>query len=134
MYVVRKPKTFHAIHITPHNAANLLSVILTQPLPRKIRHRTRTVEIPIPRLRWQDAIRHPRLPIPLRRRLRRPRPVKPTPGTFITRHLRLRIHHEPRFVCIVVGRWVGVGGGAGAGVRFGRAMGGENGDGAIGGV
>ena len=60
------------------------SIILTQPLPRKIRHRTRTIEIPIPSLRRQNTIRHTGLPIPLRGRLRRPRPIKPAPGAFET--------------------------------------------------
>lgn len=110
------------------------SIILTQPLPRKIRHRARTIEISIPRLGRQDTIRHARLPIPLRRRLRRPRPVEPTPGALVTRHLRLGVHHEPGFVRVGVGRWVGVGGGAGAGGGFRGAVGGDDGDGAVVGV
>ena len=64
--------------------STLLSIILTQPLPRKIRHRTRTIEIPIPSLRRQNAIRHARLPIPLRRRFRRPGPIEPPPSAFVT--------------------------------------------------
>ena len=99
------------------------SIILTQSLSRKIRHRSRAIEIPIPRLRWQNPIRHARLPVPLRRRLRRPRPIKPSPCTFETRHLCLSIHHEPRFVRVGVRRRVGIGGGAGAGGGFRGAVG-----------
>ena len=102
---------------------NLQSIILTQPLSRKIRHRSRAIEIPIPRLRRQNPVRHARLPIPLRRRLRRPRPIEPSPGTFETRHLCLGIHHEPIFVRVGVRRWVRVGGGAGAGRGFRGAVG-----------
>ena len=101
----------------------IFSIILTQPLARKIRHRSRAIEIPIPRLRRQNPIRHARLPVPLRRRLRRPRPIEPSPCTFETRHLRLGIHHEPRFVRVGVRRRVGVGGGAGAGRGFRGAVG-----------
>ena len=48
--------------------------------------------------------------------------------------MRLRVHHEPRFVRVGVGRWIRVGGGARARGGFGRAVGGENGDGAVSGV
>ena len=102
---------------------NLRSIILAQSLPRKVRHRSRTIEVSIPRLRRQNSIRHTRLPIPLRRRLRRPRPIEPPPRTFETRHLCLCIHHEPRFVRVGVRRRVGVGGGAGAGRGFRGAVG-----------
>lgn len=105
-------------------------IILTQ--PTKTRQITRTIKIPIPRLRRQNPIPHPRLPIPLRRALRRPRPIKPPPRRLITAHLRLRIGHEPFFVGVGVGGWVGVGEGAGTGGGFGGAGGSEDGGGAVG--
>ena len=117
-----------------HERLAMPSIIFTQTLPRKIRHRSRTIEIPIPRLRRQNSIRHAGLPIPLRRGFRRPRPVKPAPRAFETRHLRLRVHHEPGFVGVGVGRWIGVGGRAGAGGGFGGAIGGKDGDSAVRGV
>ena len=121
---------FHQGKIPPHQP----SIILTQPQPLEIRHRTRAVEIPIPRLRRQDAGRHAGLPIPLRRRLGRPGPVEPAPGGLEAGHLRLGVHQEPGLVGVGIGGRVGVGGGAGAGGGFGGAVGGEDGDGAVGGV
>ena len=47
--------------------------------------------------------------------------------------MRLRVHHEPGFVRVGVGRRVGVGGGAGTGGGFGGTVWGEDGDGAVGG-
>ena len=108
------------------------SIILTQ--PTKTRQITRTIKIPIPRLRRQNAIRHPRLPIPLRRTLRRPRPIKPPPRRLETAHLRLGIDHQPLLVGVGVRGWVCVGGAAGAGGGFGGAGGGEDGGGAVGGL
>lgn len=120
-------KNAHAMQANKHNG--LPSIILTQ--PTKNRQITRTIKIPIPRLRRQYPIRHPRLPIPLRRTLRRPRPIKPSPRRLETAHLRLRIDHEPLLVNVGVRGWVGVGRAAGAGGGFGGAGGSEDGGGAV---
>lgn len=121
----------NATRTTPRDAIKVRSIILAQPLPCKIGHGTRTVEIAIPRFRRQNTVGHACLPIPLSGGLGRPRPIEPSPGGFETRHLRRRVHHEPGFVGVGVGRWVGVGGGAGTGGGFGGTVGGENGDGAV---
>ena len=114
----------------PKNHTPPPSIILTQ--STKTRQITRTIKILIPRLRRQNSRFHPRLPIPLRRALRRPRPIKPPPRRLITAHLRLRIRHEPVLVGVGIRSWVGVGEGAGAGGGFGGAGRGEDGGGAVG--
>lgn len=113
---------------TTHHSPS--SIILTQ--PTKSRQITRTVKIPIPRLRRQNAIRHARLPVPLRCTLGRPRPIKPSPRRLKTTHLCLRVDHQPLLVGVGVRGWVCVGGGAGAGGGFGGAGGSEDGGGAVG--
>ncbi len=87
----------------------------------EIRHRTRTIEIPIPRLFWQNPRIHTRLPAPLHRALRDPGPVEPAPAELETRHLRLGIRQQPLLVDVAVGAGIGVCAVAGAGAGVGRA-------------
>lgn len=89
-------------HHTPRYALETspFSIILTQPI--KAGHIPRTIEIPIPYFLRQNPRRHPSLPIPLRRTLRRPSPIEPSPSSLIRAHLRLGICHEPSLVGIAV--------------------------------
>lgn len=87
----------------------------------EIRHRTRTIEIPIPRLLRQDPCIHTRLPAPLHRAFRDPSPVEPAPAELETRHLRLGVRQQPLLVNVAVGARVGVCAVAGAGAGVGRA-------------
>ena len=126
MQASKQAKTTQPYHQLPS------SIILNQ--PPKTRQITRTIKIPIPRLTRQNPLRHPPLPIPLHRTLRRPRPIKPPPRAFETAHLRLRIDHQPLLIHVRVRRGVRVGGRAGAGGGFGGAGGCEDGRGAVGGL
>ena len=107
-----------------------LSIILAQAI--EARQITRTVKIPIPNLSRQNPIRHARLPIPLRRALRRPSPIKPPPSRLKRSHLRLGIRQEPFLVGVGIAAGVGVGVAARAGGGCGGAGGGEDGGRAVG--
>lgn len=100
------------------NSTDYPSIRLRQPV--KIRHRPRTIEVPIPCLLRQDACIHTRLPAPLYCALRDPGPVEPPPALLETRHLSLGVHHEPLLVDVAVGARVSIGTvtGAGAGVGW----------------
>lgn len=101
------------MQIDCHRRLAISSIILTQAI--KARHIARTVEASIPHLLRQNPRRHTSLPIPLRRALRLPRPVEPSPRSLVGTHLGLGIRHEPRFVSVAVGGRVSVSVAAGAG-------------------
>lgn len=111
---------------------SLLSIILTQPI--ETRQTARAIKIPIPNLLRQYPRRHPLLPIPLCRALRRPGPVKPSPSGFKRAHLRLCIRHKPTFVRIAIATGIRIRRIARASAALGRAAGCEDGWRAIGAV
>lgn len=98
-----------------------ISVILAQ--PTEVGHATRTIEVSIPSLPWQDTGSHTGLVIPLRSPFCRPSPIKPTPGCLEADHLRLRIHHQPLLVIVRIATRIGVGVTTRACTRFRRAVG-----------
>lgn len=102
-----------AMHDNSHLRLVVRSIIFTQTI--ETWHVGGTVEIPVPHLVWQDSRRHTSLPIPLRRTLRLPGPVEPSPCGLIGTHLGLGVRHEPRLISVAVRGWVSVSIAAGTG-------------------
>ena len=124
-----RPSSTQRLPMHSKSPTHTSSIILTQPI--KPRHTPRTLILPIPNLLRQNPSSHPSLPVPLRRTLRRPRPVKPPPSRLIRSHLRFRISQQPRLIRIGIGRRVRVGGAARAGRGFCGTGGREDGRGTI---
>lgn len=82
----------------------------------------RTLKVAVPRLTWQNPRLHARLPAPLRRLLRLPRPVEPAPASLEADHLRDGELVQPLLVRVAVAAGVRVCAGAAAGGRFQRAV------------
>ncbi len=130
-------------HKTPHNAALISqSASLAPSSPQvlllrfrqrlEIRNLLRTIKIPLPHLLRQHACRHTPLPAPLRRTFCHPCPIEPSPADLETRHLRLRVHHQPLLVNVAITRRVGICGRAGTGAGIGWTGGREDRGGRVG--